>query len=206
MPSDDIDPTTTTLSGWLDRLAEAHGAPGGGAACGVLAAIAAALLGMVAGYTSHPDAQAAIPRLTRLRHDATAAAEEDGIRSARFGAALAAEDGPEREHRVRVETVAATDSSLAVGRVAGALVSEIESLRRVANPHVEADLLVAAGALRASLDGAIATIAADLEILRRHGDDALRPRIDGFSDALRQLIERRAVLERDEFGRPHGGT
>lgn len=196
MTSDDIDPAATTLEDWLDRLAEAHGAPGGGAACGVLAAIAAALLGMVARYTAHPEAEAAIPRLTRLRREATRAAEEDGIRSARFGAALASK-GPGRDERVRVQTLAATESSLAVGHIAAALVSETAQLSRVADRHAEADLLVAAGALRAALDGTIATVAPDVAILRRHRapDDGLDERLAAFEQALSDLDERRRALD-----------
>lgn len=199
MADDDLIPAATPLDEWLDRLAEDHGAPGGGAACAVMTAIAAALLGMVAAYTpDEPEAASARARVDRIRREATAAAEADGVRSAKFGAALAMEDGPERESAVRAATVEATESSLAVGRVAASLVDEVRLMAEIGNPNVEADLVVAGEALVAALGGVVATTRADLDLLGAHrapgdGLDDTLARADG---ELREIAHARGELAR----------
>jgi formiminotetrahydrofolate cyclodeaminase len=193
---DDIDPAVTPLSEWLDRLAQAHGAPGGGAASAVMTAISAALLGMVAAYTAHDsEARMAAQRLAVIRRAAATAAEEDGIRSADFGTALALDKGAAREHAVRKATVDAITSSLTIGRLAASLVDEVRLLARIGNPHVEADLLVAVEALRAALHGADVTARADLDLLAKHrssndGLDAEFASLErGIGDLARTLSE-----------------
>jgi formiminotetrahydrofolate cyclodeaminase len=199
MTGDDIDPTETPLSEWLDRLAQAHGAPGGGAACAVMTAISAALLGMVAAYTAdNPEARLAAQRLGSRRRAAVTAAEKDGIWSAAFGAALAMDDGPEREGVVRTASVDAIASTLTVGRLAGSLVNEVRLLASIGNRHVEADLLVAVEALRAALEGANLTARANLELLARHRkpDDGLDEQVAAFERGTHGLAEKRAELDR----------
>jgi formiminotetrahydrofolate cyclodeaminase len=199
MADDDLIPAATPLDEWLDRLAEGHGAPGGGAACAVMTAIAAALLGMVAAYTpDEPAAASARKRLARIRRQATAAAEADGVRSARFGTALAMEDGSERESAVRAATEEAADSSLAVGRIAASLVEEVRLLADVGNPHVEADLLVAGEALVAALGGVIGTTRADLDLLGAHRapGDGLDDTLARAEGELREITDVRGELAR----------
>jgi len=198
MTGDDIDPAATPLSEWLDRLAQAHGSPGGGAACAVTA-IAAALLGMVAAYTADSSqARLAAQRLGVRRGAAMTAAEEDGIRSAAFGAALAMVDGPERERAVRQASMDAIASTLTVGRLGVSLVDDVRLLVDIGNPHVEADLLVAVEALRAALGGANVTARANLDLLARHrtNDDGLDEQIVVFERGIRDLAEKRAELDR----------
>jgi formiminotetrahydrofolate cyclodeaminase len=197
--AEDIDPSETTLEEWLDRLAEPHGAPGGGAACGVMTGMAAALLGMVASYTpDEPRAQEAVPRLHEHRRAATDAAENDGVHSAAFGAALAMDESPERELAIREATIEATRSSLAIGSIAASLVDEARQLAEVSNPNVEADLLVALGALRAALDGVVVTARSDLEILSNHrdADDGIGRSIQELDDTVASLTEAGDDLER----------
>ncbi len=199
MTGDDIDPAATPLSEWLDRLAQAHGAPGGGAACAVMTAISAALLGMVAAYTADsPQARLAAQRLGVTRRAAMTAAEKDGIRSAAFGAALAMDEGPEREGAVRRASVDAVASTLTVGRLGASLVDDVRLLHDIGNRHVEADLLVAVEALRAALEGANVTARANLDVLARHrtNDDGLDEKIVAFERGIRDLAEKRAELDR----------
>lgn len=198
MSDADIDPATTPLSEWLDRLAGAQGAPGGGAASAVMAAMAAALLGMVAGYTpDDPRADAARERLARIRRSAAEAAEEDGRRSAGFGAALAMDDGDERERAVREATVDAIASAIEIGTTAGALVDEVDLLGDIGNPNVDADLRVAVAALRAALDGVEATARASLDLLARHraDDDGLDDRVADFERDLECITASRDELD-----------
>ena len=199
MTGDDIDPAATPLAEWLDRLAQAHGAPGGGAACAVMTAISAALLGMVAAYTAdNPAARLAAQRLGVRRRAATTAAEADGICSATFGAALAMDEGPERERAVRQASVDAIASTLTIGRLAAALVDDVRLLADIGNRHVEADLLVAVEALRAALEGASLTARANLDLLSGHRspDDGLDEQIAAFERGFRDFAERRAELDR----------
>lgn len=196
---DDIDPAATPLAEWLDRLAAAHGAPGGGAACAVMTGISAALLGMVASYTAHSsEARVAAERLGRKRRAATTAAEEDGIRSAAFGAALAMDDGPEREQAVRRESLDAIASTLNIGRLGASLVDDARLLASIGNRNVEADLCVAVEALRAALDGANHTARANLDLLSRHrtADDGLDEHVAAFELEVRAIAQKRADLDR----------
>lgn len=203
MASDDIDPVETPVAEWVDRLAQAKGAPGGGAACGVMTGIAAALLGMVAAYTADDlEARRAEQRLSRTRRQALNAAEEDGVRSAAFGAALAMDQGPDRERAVREATVEAVASALDVGRVAASLLEEVRLLADIGNPHVEADLRVAVEALRAALEGTNHTARANLDLLARHrtADDQLDPKVAAFERDLVDLAAKRAECTRIAAG------
>ncbi len=199
MPSDDIDPAGTPLAEWVDRLAQAKGAPGGGAACGVMTGIAAGLLGMVAAYTADDlEARRAEQRLSDKRRRAMEAAEEDGVRSAAFGAALAMGQGPDRERAVRQATVDAVASALDVGRIAASLLEEVRLLADIGNPHVEADLRVAVEALRAALEGTNHTARANLDLLARHrtADDHLDRQVAGLERDLVDLAEKRTECTR----------
>lgn len=203
MASDDIDPAETPLAEWVDRLAHAKGAPGGGAACGVMTGIAAGLLGMVAAYTAdNLEARRAEQRLGDKRRLAMRAAEEDGVRSAAFGAALAMEQGLDRERAVREATVDAVASALDVGRVAASLLEEVWLLADIGNPHVEADLRVAVEALRAALEGTNHTARANLDLLARHrtADDQLDPKVAAFERDLVDLAAKRAECTRIAAG------
>ncbi|MEW2012441.1 MULTISPECIES: cyclodeaminase/cyclohydrolase family protein [Microbacterium] len=203
MPSDDIDPAETPLAEWVDRLAQAKGAPGGGAACGVMTGIAAGLLGMVAAYTADDlEARRAEQRLSDKRRLAMEAAEEDGVRSAAFGAALAMDQGPDRERAVRQATVDAVASALDVGRIAASLLEEVRLLADIGNPHVEADLRVAVEALRAALEGTNHTARADLDLLARHrtADDQLDRQVAGLERDLVDLAEKRTECARIAAG------
>lgn len=198
MSRDDIVPAETPLEEWLGRLSEARGAPGGGAACAVMTAISAALLGMVAAYTTDDvEAERAVRRLRGRRHAATRAAEEDGVRSAAFGASLAMADGPERERTVRQATVEAIASSLTIGRIGASLLDDVHLLADIGNSHVEADLRVAVEALRAALEGAHLTADANLELLKRHRqqDDELGPHVEEFEQDLATLAEKRSECD-----------
>lgn len=199
MTGDDIDASETPLEEWLDRLAQAHGSPGGGAACGIMTAISAALLGMVAAYTAD-DSEAGLSaqRLSTRRRAAVKAAEEDGLRSAAFGAALGMDEGPERDLAVRRATAEAIASSLVIGHIAASLVEEVHVLARIGNPHVEADLRVAVEVLRAALEGANVTATSNLELLARHraADDELDSRVAAFERDMRELAQTRAECAR----------
>ena len=172
----DSAPMSTPLDAWLDALAQPTGSPGGGAACGVMICIAASLLNMVAGYT--PDDQRAAPagvRALELRQSAQAAAELDGDRSARLGAALGQPDGPERDRLVRTAAIDAAESSARLAGIAAELRAELALLDAIADPQVAADIEVARAALEAGMQGAAANLRANTALAQAHrepDDDA----------------------------------
>lgn len=179
--------TSEALDSWLDRLAEAKGAPGGGAACGVMLGVSAALLHMVALYTTDDSRAAdAAERLVGLRYAALRAAEADGVSSAELGAALAVpSDDPDRDRSVRDAALAAAESSAALGEVAAALVPELELLADIGNPNITADLVVAAHALAAGAAGALVNLRGDVQLAGAH-------RADDEDAAARERLELRA--------------
>ncbi|HEX5857255.1 MAG TPA: cyclodeaminase/cyclohydrolase family protein [Microbacterium sp.] len=169
---EDVDgdvPVSIPLSSWLDKLAQPQGAPGGGAACGVLIAISAALLHMVAEYTrDSPAAEACAERVAACRVRALEAAEADGVVSARLGAALRPSDDPERDERVRRAAVEGADSSVVLGRIAQELVDELALLSDIGNASLGADLEVAGEALSAALASARVNLLANVKSVQGH--------------------------------------
>ncbi|WP_223625682.1 cyclodeaminase/cyclohydrolase family protein [Microbacterium sp. EST19A] len=163
-------PTSVPLSDWLTELAQPTGAPGGGAACGVMLGISAALLRMVAEYTDDERATASAARLAQLRSDVLSAAEADEVSSAAFGAALALDsEDPEREVQVREAALSAAASSAALGEAGAGLLPELRLLVDIGNPHLAADLSIAADALATGIRGASTNLRANLQTASRHG-------------------------------------
>nr|WP_314844566.1 cyclodeaminase/cyclohydrolase family protein [uncultured Microbacterium sp.] len=169
---DDADiPVSTPLDAWLAELGQATGAPGGGAAAGVMLSMGASLLRMVAEYTPD-DARAAesARRLEGIRLDALDAAEADGIVSNDFGAALAlSHDDPGRDGRVRDAAVEASESSVRLGSVGIRVVDEVQILAEIGNHSVRADLAVGSQALTGGLFGAWVNLRSNLRFARRYG-------------------------------------
>lgn len=167
-------PVSTPLSRWLTELAQPDGDPGGGAASGVMLALAAALLRMVAGYTTDdPDASECARRLVDRRQRALEAAEADGLSSAELGAALRLSDeDPGRDRRVRDTAIAAAQSSAVLGEVGAGLVEELRLLAEIGNPQLAADLAVAAEALAAGIAGAWINLRFNAQLAQNHEADA----------------------------------
>lgn len=197
---DDTSPasTSTPLDAWLAALARPNGAPGGGAACGVVLAVSAGLLHMVTEYTDDARTEGISARLADARAAALRAVELDSDRSAAFGAALALpNDDPQRDDRVARSAVAASASSVALGDVGAALVSDLEVLVEVANPAVAADLAIAAEALALGISGAAINLRADLRVARRHGADrASCEALDDDAGRLEQARDRASDIAR----------
>ncbi|GAA3648607.1 cyclodeaminase/cyclohydrolase family protein [Microbacterium marinilacus] len=161
--------TTTrdaTIESWTARLGEASGNPGGGAAAGVMLAIAAGLMSMVAGYSD--DAGELRDRARVLRDAALDAAEADAAASAAFGAAFRRDDDG-RKAAIREASLAAATSSAALGDRARAAIPDLEHLAAHGEPTLVADVAVAAAALRAALASARTNLSYDLATLRSAG-------------------------------------
>jgi formiminotetrahydrofolate cyclodeaminase len=186
--------TPQALTGWLERLAAADGGQGGGAACGVLLGIAAALMEMVARYsTDDPRAGACAVRLSDRRGAAIRAADADGMHSAALGASLrVAEDDPDRDRGIHEAALAAAASSAALGAVGIALVAELALLTEIGDPNVRADLAVGAEALSAGIAAAAVNLRADLGLWDAHASDEFRDESAGaLAEAVRALQDAR---------------
>jgi formiminotetrahydrofolate cyclodeaminase len=187
----------STVAVWLHRLAAPVADPGGGAASGVMLAIAAGLLSMVAGYTNGSvSADLVAERTGRAREAALQAADDDGRASKGFAAAFRLEVGPERDDAVRTASVAAARSAAALGAAAVAMIPDAEWLGEHGNPVLIADVAVAAAALRATVSSARTNVGVDLAALLGLGDEAgeveaahpeLWATIGAFDDALTRL-------------------
>jgi formiminotetrahydrofolate cyclodeaminase len=217
--SDDTPPEVSArqsgLREWTARLAEPVGDPGGGAAAGVMLAMAASLASMAAAYTAperyeaaadtsdgrgqeqdRERARAAIAgRAAALRERALELADLDGDASQQFGEAFGIREEPDREHAIREASLDAATSSESLGDAALPLVADLEWLHAHANPAVHADVVVACAALRGALAGARANLVADTGILASHTDgdpaaESARPKLDAAADRLTAAIAR----------------
>jgi len=150
------------ISGFLGRLAERVPAPGGGAAAALQAAQGAALLGMVARYTTGPEYaehQLMIGRIIaetdELRSLALrlAEADEDAFTAVADAYRLRAATAEEESARADAIAQALVNAAWPQARVislAGLVVDLAEALTVIGNRNVLADVAAAAEAARAS--------------------------------------------------------
>lgn len=154
-----------SLTDWLDELARAEAAPGGGSALAVTAAMAASVLTMAARLSGDPGLAA---QAEALRARAAPLAERD---AEAYAAALevrerAAELRPEqRDWQIGQAFAAAAEAPLEIARV-GADVAELAAeLAAAGDPRVHADALAAAALAAAAARGAAGLIAVNLTTL-----------------------------------------
>ncbi|MFS0714575.1 cyclodeaminase/cyclohydrolase family protein [Microbacterium sp. 2P01SA-2] len=181
------------LGDLLEALARDQGDPGGGAASGVITAVAAAIAQMVSRYSSAEPAAAGIDdRLARLRDAAVAAADEDGRASGALGVALRSapdEDDVERDRRVVGAATRAVETSAALGDIALGVWTEIGLIADIGNRHLMSDVAVAADAVAAGLGGAATNLTGGLALIGAHGDP-------GPADTARRALRDRLVAAR----------
>jgi methenyltetrahydrofolate cyclohydrolase len=161
-----------TIRDFLDQLAERVPAPGGGAAAALQAAQGAALLGMVARYTTgerYAEHEATIGRIItevdELRAIALRLAEADvdafGAVTDAYRLPQSTED--EQSARKAAITQALTNAAwppAQVISVAGMVVDLAEALAVIGNPNVLSDVAAAAESARA----AVATARVNVEV------------------------------------------
>lgn len=161
-----------TVAQWTQKLAQATGRPGGGAGSGVMLSMAAALTSMVAGYSEDADSGGETERLKLraevLRGQSLRLADEDAACSKAFGEAFSTPQGPARSATIREAALAAAKSSAEIGRKAAEAIDDLHWLAEHGNPALIADIVVALGALRASISGSRANFRYDLSIVRVH--------------------------------------
>ncbi|WP_346922259.1 cyclodeaminase/cyclohydrolase family protein [Glutamicibacter creatinolyticus] len=206
----------STVEQWTAALAQSTGSPGGGAGAGLMLAIAASLISMVAGYTDAQEPQVAhVPSLRRraleLRQTALRLADEDASASQAFGAAFHLEPGRERETAIKNASINAARASATLGKHAVMAIDDLEWLALNGNQALISDVVVALGSLRATLAGARTNVSFDLassttddssmaELRRQHQD--LFAALREFEAAIERLdmiasgIDRRAAPTR----------
>ncbi len=165
------------MSDWLDRLADRTPTPGGGAVAALSAASAAALLEMVANYTTggrwadREEAMRAVAReVSDLRARAAQLAQDDEEAFGAVGAAYGLprstpEEKAARRAAIQEATRGAAEPPVQVGRVATRLVAIADGMVEPANPNVVSDVGVAAAAARAALSGSVTNIVVNAALL-----------------------------------------
>jgi len=172
---DIVSARSSSLDEWTRALGRTVGAPGGGAATGVMLAMAASLASMVAGYTETTselvtELTALRGRTESLRATALQLADADAEASREFGAAFALDPGPDRDAAIRDASLGAARSSAALGGQAAAAIDDLEWLKQHGKTALVADLAVALSAVRGALTGARANLSFDLASLTGVGD------------------------------------
>ena len=204
--------TADSLPGYLERLASAAPAPGGGSVAALTAAQGAALLAMVANLTPgrrkfrQHDAEtgAILAAAERLRADCTALIDRD---AAVLGALIAAyrlpkgtaEEAADRASVIQARLREATDTPLAVLRAAAALVPLCRRLLPIGNPAAVSDIGVAAACAGAAYRGAELNVLINLGHLADAGyvaatREELATTGAGLDEAVQNLL--REVRER----------
>jgi formiminotetrahydrofolate cyclodeaminase len=182
------------IGAWLEELASAAPAPGGGAAAAMLAAVGAGLVEMVCNltigkprYAEHEEVmRAALMTASELRLSAGQLAAEDAVA---FGAVSAAyrlpketpQDKAARAQEIQAALVDAADVPLRVAAVAAELIGLADRILAGANVNVISDVAVAASAGRAALDSAVINVEINLSAM---SDASARAVLRGELDRL----------------------
>lgn len=158
---------------FLAQLAAHVPAPGGGATAALHAAQAAALLGMVARYTTgekytgHAEAIVAmIAETDTIRARALRLLEEDAAAFTAVTDAYRLPKGPERSAAIAAALVGAAEPPARVVETATRLVDLCEQLLPIGNPNVVTDVAAAAEAARAALTTARVNVEVNLGGIR----------------------------------------
>ena len=185
-----------TIDTFLRRLASREPAPGGGATAGLHAAQAAALLAMVARFSSPATSEVVDQILTEAQTLLDRAVHTAGEDMAAFEAVIAAYRLPAEDPAARTAAIAealagAAQPPLDVIAVADRLVGLTEALLPVGNRTVITDVAAAAEAARA----AATTSRVNVEInLRGVTDPAVRARCQAALETIDPLVRRAELV------------
>ena len=170
---------------FLEQLAAATAAPGGGSASAAAGAMAAALGQMVAAMSRGKKAYLqyerelgeAIAHLTQLREELKAAIDADAESyNAVVRAYRQAKESANADGIINEALKVATNVPLGVAEKARDVVRLIDSLREITNPKMASDLTVGAALAHAAIQGALANVEINLESLKD----------DNFTAAVRE--------------------
>jgi formiminotetrahydrofolate cyclodeaminase len=197
----------TMIGDFLDRLADRVPAPGGGATAALHAAQAAALLGMVARYSTgdryaaHAETVAAVTAETdALRERALRLAEEDAAAFTAVTDAYRLPKGDERSAAIASALAGAARPPAEVIEAGARLVELCERLLPIGNRNVVTDVAAAAEAARAALTTARVNVEVNMGGIRDEGLRAgLRERLAGVDEAVERAGRVTAAV-REEIG------
>jgi methenyltetrahydrofolate cyclohydrolase len=206
------------VGSWLDDLASAAPAPGGGAAAAMLAAIGAALVSMVCEltvgkprYAEHEDVmRAALASAAEFLAEARRLADADAVAFGAVSEAYRRPKGTEAERVARTEAiqvalVGAAGVPLRTAAVAAGIVELSERILPGANVNVLSDVAVAASSARAALAAAEVNVEINVAALRDPaGQAALRAELAGFGPAA-AAADRVVAAVRERIGAGPGG-
>ena len=204
-------PDTSTIAGFLDALAAKVPAPGGGATAAVHLGQAAALVAMVARYTTgsryaehHALVAAVCERADRLRANALQLVDDDmaafsGVISAYQLPKATASEAQARSAAIAAAAIRAADVPAAVADGAAEVIDLAEQLLPVGNANVISDVAAAADAARAAATTARVNVEINLSsisdaaareslITRMTGVDDLTARADAITARVRKLL------------------
>ncbi len=169
--------STTSLTSYLDALAAASPAPGGGSAAGVTGAMGAALVEMVAGLSLAKSGaqggehsalqQAALERARSARAELLQLAEDDAVAYGAFMDALKLPKSSDDERAARTSAISAAaqraaEVPLATLRATVAVAEAARSIQDKSLLAAASDLEVAARFARASGESAAENVEANL--------------------------------------------
>jgi methenyltetrahydrofolate cyclohydrolase len=198
------------MSDWLGQLADRTPAPGGGAVAALCAASAAALLEMVANYTTggkwadrEQAMKAVIAEVAELRARAGRLAQADADAFGAVGAAYGLpkstpEEKAARSAAIQTATRGAAEPPVQVGRLATRLVTIADEMVEPANPNVLSDVGVAAATAHAALSGSVTNIVVNAAFVSdADASRALLDEVAGLKEAMARADDVAArVVER----------
>ncbi|MDA1358067.1 cyclodeaminase/cyclohydrolase family protein [Glycomyces luteolus] len=196
----------TTIEDWLTDLASELPAPGGGAAAGMSAAMAAALVSMVCNLTIGKPKFAeheavmreALAEAERLRLEALQLAEDD---AEAFSGVVAAyklpkssdEEKAARTAAIQAGLVEAAAVPLAVARVSAEVIKLSGRILEGSNPNVVSDVAVAASAAKSALESAALNVDINVVAIK---DPAERERLAStLNEALQAKVQAEAIMQ-----------
>ncbi|HEX2144747.1 MAG TPA: cyclodeaminase/cyclohydrolase family protein [Glycomyces sp.] len=196
----------TTIEDWLTDLASELPAPGGGAAAGVSAAMAAALVSMVCNLTIGKPKFAeheavmreVLAEAERLRAEALQLAEDD---AEAFSGVVAAyklpkssdEEKAARTAAIQAGLVEAAAVPLAVAKVAARVIRLSGRILEGSNPNVLSDVAVAASGAKSALESAALNVDINLVSIK---DPAERERLaSALNEAMQTKVQAEAIMQ-----------
>lgn len=198
--------SSETVNDYLARLAARQPTPGGGAAAALHAAQGAALVAMVARYTTgekYAEHAGLVSRITSSAdHHRTEALRLADADEHAFQGVIDSYKLPSDTPELKAAKKAAIDAALVQAaqtpaqliKLAGEIVDLATELFEAANPNVISDVAAAADAARAAATTARINIDINLVAIK---DDATRTRLAGQTDGL----EEKVVLAADTLSR-----
>ncbi|MFE5673147.1 cyclodeaminase/cyclohydrolase family protein [Agromyces sp. NPDC056523] len=190
------------ISEWLHALASTGPNPGGGAAAALMAGMAAALAEMVVAHRApdgSPDGEVRRRSLeafsAAIREAAPAMADRDTAASAGFAAANGRTSAEARSAARREASLAAAESSVALGRFAAGLVPVLRELVDDTSTLLLADVGVAAATLAASTRAAALNVCTDL-LLAQDAGSGRSDLLDAFEELEATTVDLQAIVDR----------